>query len=123
MSFYFATNVDGRVHYGPVLENIVYRYARSKQYQVSVGRIGKLEVDFILQSPTLDYEYVQVARTIYGEEDEQGRDKTEEREYRPLEQIQDNYPKYVLSLDFLLQKRNGILHKNLIQMMENNEGF
>ena len=77
----------------------------------------------MLQSPTLDYEYVQVARTIYGEEDEQGRDKTEEREYRPLEKIQDNYPKYVLSLDFLLQKRNGILHKNLIQMMENNEGF
>ena len=123
LSFYFATNVDGRVNYGPVLENIVYRYCRSKQYQVSVGQIGKLEVDFILQSPTLDYEYVQVARTIYGEEDEQGRDKTEEREYRPLEQIQDNYPKYVLSLDFLLQKRNGILHKNLIQMMENNEGF
>ena len=70
-----------------------------------------------------EYSYLQVARTIYGEEDENGVDRTQEREYRSLEQIQDNYPKYILSLDYLLQRRSGILHKNIADMMSKNEGF
>lgn len=123
LSFYFATNVDARVNYGPVLENIVYNYAKSKSYQMSVGKIGDLEVDFILRDIFNKYSYVQVARTIYGEEDENGLDKTEEREYRSLEKIQDNYPKYVLSLDILLQHRSGIIHKNLINFMLDNADF
>lgn len=123
LSFYFATNVDARVNYGPVLENIVYNYAKSKSYQISVGKIGDLEVDFILRDIFNKYSYVQVARTIYGEEDENGLDKTEEREYRSLEKIQDNYPKYVLSLDILLQHRSGIIHKNLINFMLDNADF
>ena len=48
-AFYFAVNTDNRINYGPVLENIVYVYARSNGYSVSVGRIGKLECDFILR--------------------------------------------------------------------------
>jgi hypothetical protein len=47
LGFYFAFNTDNRVNYGPVLENIVYIYARSNGYSVSVGRIGRLECDFI----------------------------------------------------------------------------
>lgn len=43
LSFYFVLNTDNRINYGPVLENIVYRYARVRGYKVSVGRIGKLE--------------------------------------------------------------------------------
>ena len=120
LSFYFATNADGRVNYGPVLENIVYNYVKSEKYEVSVGQIGNLEVDFILRDPSGEYRYVQVARTIYGEEDENGLDKTQEREYRPLEQIRDNYPKYVLSLDFLIQSRNGIIHWNIVDLMSKN---
>jgi predicted AAA+ superfamily ATPase len=121
--FYFATNVDGRVNYGPVLENLVYNYAKSLRYELSVGQIGSLEVDFILRDPSGEYSYLQVARTIYGEEDENGVDRTQEREYRSLERIQDNYPKYILSLDYLLQRRSGILHKNIVDMMSKNEGF
>lgn len=123
LSFYFATNVDARVNYGPVLENIVYNYAKSKSYQISVGKVGDLEVDFIMRDIFNKYSYVQVARTIYGEEDENGIDKLEEREYRSLEKIQDNYPKYVLSLDILLQHRNGIIHKNLINFILDNIDF
>ena len=70
-----------------------------------------------------NYSYVQVARTIYGEEDENGLDKTQEREYRSLEKIRDNYPKYILSLDPLLQNRNGIIHKNLINFMSQDNDF
>ena len=123
LSFYFATNVDGRVNYGPVLENIVYHYAKSERYAISVGQIGNLEIDFILRDEENRYFYVQVARTIYGEEDENGIDKTQEREYRPLEKIHDGYPKVVLSLDYLLQNRSGFLHKNLVEMMAKGERF
>ena len=123
LSFYFANNVDGRVNYGPVLENIVYNYAKSKSYQISIGKVGDLEVDFILRGPMDKYSYVQVARTIYSDEDENGVDKTQEREYRSLEKIKDNYPKYILSMDRLLQNRSGIIHENLIKFMKNNENF
>ena len=49
--------------------------------------------------------------------------ETEDREYRPLESVKDNYPKYVATLDMLLQQRNGIRHINLIDFMKNGETF
>ena len=52
------TNTDNRINYGPVLENIVYIYSRAKGYSVSVGRIGKLECDFILRNNRQQYFYV-----------------------------------------------------------------
>lgn len=117
ISFYFATNTDNRINYGPALENMVYVYAKSLDYSVSVGRIGKLECDFILRDNKLDYYYVQVAYTI-GESK-----STEDREYAPLESIADNYPKYVLTADYLLQNRNGIKHVNLLEFMKNRSSF
>lgn len=116
-SFYFSTNTDNRINYGPALENMVYLYARSFDYSVSVGRIGKLECDFILRDNSLNYAYVQVAYTI-------GESKaTEDREYAPLEIIKDNYPKFVLTTDYLLQKRSGIRHLNLLEFMRAQKGF
>lgn len=117
MSFYFAANTDNRINYGPALENIVYIYARSLEYMVSVGRIGKLECDFILRGNKQDYSYLQVAYTILQSQE------TEEREYRPLESIHDNYKKYVITTDYLLQKRNGILHVNLMDFLNRQELF
>lgn len=117
LSFYFAINTDNRINYGPVLENIVYIYARSLDYSVSVGRIGKLECDFILRDTKNDYSYVQVSYTILQSEE------TENREYNSLEKIKDNYAKYVATTDYLLQKRNGIKHINLIEFMKNKSKF
>ena len=117
LSFYFCDNTDNRINYGPVLENIVYCYARSRGYKVSVGRIGALECDFILRGRDLEYAYAQVAYTIAQSVE------TEEREYRPLEQIRDNYPKYLLTTDYLLQKRNGIRHENLMTFMQSGSEF
>ena len=111
LGFYFADNTDNRVNYGPVLENIVYFYARSLDYSVSVGRFGKFECDFILRDTELNYSYVQVAYTIANSKD------TEEREYRPLEAMKDNYPKYLLTTDYILQRRNGIHHVNLMDFI------
>lgn len=117
LSFYFALNTDNRINYGPVLENIVYLYAKSMDSKVSVGRIGRLECDFIIRDTLMNYAYVQVAYTIALSKE------TEDREYKPLEKIRDNYPKYVLTTDYLLQKRNGIRHINLIDFMKAGKSF
>lgn len=117
LGFYFAMNTDKRIHYGPALENIVYIYARSKGYDVSVGRIGKLECDFIMIRNNIDYAYVQVSMTIMNSID------TENREYRPLESIKDNYPKYLLTRNDLIQHRSGIKHYNIAPFMKENRMF
>lgn len=117
LGFYFAMNTDKRIHYGPALENIVYIYARSKGYDVSVGRIGKLECDFIMERNHIDYAYVQVSMTIMNSID------TENREYRPLESIKDNYPKYLLTRNDLIQHRSGIKHYNIAPFMKENRMF
>ena len=118
LSFYFALNTDNRIHFGPALENIVYTYAASKDYMISVGRIGKLECDFILRDNEMNYSYVQVAYTILESRE------TEDREYRSLESITwDNYPRYLLTTDTLLQKRSGIKHLNLIDFLVNDQSF
>lgn len=117
LGFYFAMNTDNRIHYGPVLENIVYIYAKAKGYALSVGRIGKLECDFILRSPSMQYSYVQVCMTM------QNSTETEDREYRPLEAIRDNYPKYVVTRNDLIQERNGIIHVNIGPFMKDGKLF
>ena len=116
-SFYFAFNTDNRINYGPALENMVYLYARENNYAVSVCRIGKLECDFILRDTEQNYSYVQVAYTINESKE------TEDREYKPLEMIRDNYMKYVVTTDYLLQKRNGINHINIMEFMRENKKF
>lgn len=116
-AFYFALNTDNRINYGPVLENMVFIYAKSRGYHISVGRVGKVECDFILRSRDQNYAYVQVAYTILDSK------KTEDREYKSLEEIKDNYPKYVLTTDYILQNRNGIKHLNLLDFMKNGQGF
>ena len=115
--FYFATNTDHRIHYGPILENIVYIYALSKGYSVSVGRVGKLECDFIMRNIHNEYAYVQVAMTIMESLE------TEDREYRALEQIKDNYTKYVMTRNDMIQHRNGIIHVNIPVFMKTGSLF
>ncbi len=116
LGFYYATNTDNRINYGPVMENVAFVYARSNDYAVSIGRIGKLECDFILRKD-LDYSYLQICMTIMSSIE------TEEREYRPLETIKDNYPKYILTRSDPIQHRNGIIHKNMPELMKNGELF
>ena len=117
LSFYFALNTDNRINYGPVLENIVYCYALAQGCKVSVGRIGKLECDFILRNPEMGYAYVQVAMTIMADR------STEEREYRPFKQIKDNYPKYLLTRSDPIQQRDGIIHANIPEFIQEGRIF
>lgn len=117
LAFYFSNNVDNRINYGPVLENIVFQYMESRDYKVSIGRIGRRECDFIVRDADMNYAYVQVCMTIMNDK------KTEDREFKPLEEIKDGYPKYLLTRDDLLQRRSGIKHRNLPGFMANGELF
>ena len=115
LSIYFSRNVDARINFGPVLENIAYTYLSAKGYKMSVGRIGNLECDFITRIND-EYRYIQVAMTIMDE-------NTENREYAPFEKIRDNYPKYLLTMDSLLQKRDGVIHKNIVDFVAKDENL
>ena len=117
LGFYFTTNTDNRINYGPALENAVYVYARTHGYSASIGRIGSLECDFILRQGDADYAYAQVAMSMMSDK------STEDREYTPLEKIRDNYPKFILTRDDPIQKRNGILHMNLPDFMKQGQLF
>ena len=88
-----------------VLENIVYMELLRRGYQVTVGKVGTKEIDFIAKKQN-DKVYVQVTYLLATED-------TIEREFSVLEQVRDNYPKYVVSMDELDFSRNGIKHRNI----------
>lgn len=115
MAIYFAMNTDNRLSFGPSLENIVYLYLASHDYQISIGKIGKLECDFIVRKRNGDYAYIQVAYTLQGE-DIKATERIKEREYRPFREIRDGYPRYIISLDKFRDQQEGVYHINAIDL-------
>lgn len=94
-----------------MLENIVYLELLRNDYQVSIGRVGIREVDFICDRRG-ERTYIQVSYIMPDRE-------TVEREFSVLEEIKDNHPKYVISMDQILIKReSGIKHINLMTFLE-----
>jgi hypothetical protein len=115
LSIYYAFNTDNRINYGPVLENVLFSYLKSKNYSLSVGRIGSLECDFIARKGICDYFYIQVTKNMDDK-------KTEEREYKPFYEIKELYPRYLFVADLILQKNvNGIKNVNIVDFIYNNE--
>ncbi len=113
LSFYFVFNTDNRINYGPVLENILFSYLKSKNYSLSVGKIGNLECDFIARKGIYDYFYIQVSKNIDDE-------RTEKREYRPFYEIKELYPRYLFVLDLIIQENvNGIHNVNIVDFIYN----
>lgn len=80
-----------KVDTGHILENVVYLELLRRGYKVFVGKVDQFEVDFVAQN-SKGIEYYQVALTVRDE-------KTLERELRPLQAIQDHYPKVILTMD------------------------
>ena len=115
LAIYFAMNTDNRLSYGPSLENIVYLYLASQDYQISIGKIGKLECDFIIRNKSGDYAYIQVAYTMQGE-DVKATERIKEREYRPFRKIRDGYLRYIITLDRFRDKQEGVHHINAIDL-------
>jgi len=92
-----------------IFENIIYLELLRKGYNVRVGKVDNLEVDFVCTKGN-EKIYVQVAYLLASSE-------TIEREFTSLEKIDDNYPKYVISMDEFDMSRNGIKHINIIEFL------
>ena len=96
---------------GHVLENVVYLELRRRGYRVSVGRLAENEVDFVA-SDMNGVSYFQVCASVLDE-------NTLKRELAPLRQINDNYPKTLLTLDVIGAGANysGIVQRNLAEWL------
>lgn len=91
------------------IENVVYNELLERGYDVYIGKNKDGEIDFIA-TKTDEKIYFQVAFLLAD-------DKVIEREFGALKEINDNYPKYVLSLDKADFSHNGIIHKNIIDWL------
>jgi predicted AAA+ superfamily ATPase len=103
---------DRTEDYGHILENIIYLELRRRGYQVFVGVVNNMEVDFLAINSGDERLYVQVA---YSTEN----DETLKRELRPLQLIKDNYPKILLTMDTILPEQTfgGIRKTNALNWL------
>lgn len=92
-----------------VLENIVYMEMLRRGYDVTVGKIGDKEIDFVCEKAG-EKIYLQVAYLLASED-------TIKREFGVFDNVKDNYPKYVLSLDEFDMSSNGIKHLNIREFL------
>ena len=104
-SLYFNNELD----IGQALENVVYLELRRRGYDIYVGKFGDQEVDFIVLKGDSKM-YIQVAYLLVES-------ATIEREFSVLEEITDNFPKLVISMDQVNRSRNGIQHQNIIDFL------
>ncbi len=102
-------NINKKTQFGAYLENIVYNELLLRGYNVSTGINNGKEIDFIVTKHN-QKEYYQVTYDLSNQE-------TEKREFEAYSGIDDNYPKYVLSMDKLDYSQNGIIHKNVIEWL------
>lgn len=101
---------------GHLLENVIYLELLRRGGEIYIGKTGNKEVDFVVKSPSGDLSYYQVAYSVATEE-------TLTRELSPLRQIDDNYPKYLITLDQASFDNNGIRHLNALDFLMNQAGL
>jgi predicted AAA+ superfamily ATPase len=99
---------------GHILENIVYLELLRRANKIWAGANINSEVDFVCKTPSGEINYVQVAWQLSDE-------KTTEREFRALQKIRDNYPKFLLTTDSFTQDRFGIKHMNVFSWLLTND--
>ena len=100
--------------YGHILENVVYLELKRRGYDVYIGKFDEYEVNFIAINNNGKL-YVQVTETLKGVD---GDNKIYERELRPLQKIEDNYEKIILTLDKIpLANEEGIIIRNVLEWL------
>ena len=102
-------NIGKRQQLGAYLENIVYNELISRGYDVKIGNLEKSEIDFIA-TRFKEKIYIQVAYILAD-------DTVIDREFGAYKGIEDNYPKYVLTMDKHDFSQEGIIHKNVIDWL------
>ena len=108
--FYKSQLEEKQENIGHILENIVYVELKRHGYKITVGNVNDYEIDFVCRKNNQKI-YIQVAYLLES-------DEIIEREFRPLLKVNDNFPKYVVSMDKILQSQNGIKHLNLIDFLK-----
>lgn len=94
---------------GYVLENMVYLELRRWGYQVFVGKVGNLEIDFVAERGG-DRAYYQVSASILDSQ-------TYQRELEPLKAVKDHYPKYIVTMDEIPMSEDGIKQINAMAFL------
>ena len=102
-------NIGKKQQLGAYLENIVYNELISRGYDVKIGNLEKAEIDFIA-TRFKEKIYIQVAYILAD-------DTVINREFGAYKDIEDNYPKYVLTMDKYDFSQEGIIHKNVIDWL------
>lgn len=102
-------NVSKKEQIGAYIENIVYNELIFRGYDVKIGSLENGEIDFIALKDGKK-EYYQACYMLSD-------DNIIDREFNAYNNIEDNYPKYVISMDKVDQSRNGIIHKNIIEWL------
>jgi predicted AAA+ superfamily ATPase len=95
---------------GRKLENVVYFELLRRGGKIYAGKNNDKEIDFVVQKPNNEREYYQIAFTVNDE-------KTFEREISAFRNIRDNYPKFLLTLDFDNTNIEGIHKVNVIDWL------
>ncbi len=94
-----------------VLENIVYIELLRRGYRVYIGKVGVYEVDFVAYKGK-EVRYYQVTYLME-------RESTRDREFGVYKMINDNFPKYVISMDRVDFSRDGIVHRHIEDFLLN----
>ena len=103
-------NTSKKLQMGAYFENIVYNELISMGYDVKVGNLENGEIDFIALKNG-NKEYYQVCYILGDNE------SVINREFGSYKLVDDNYPKYVLSMDKFDMSQDGIIHKNIIDWL------
>ena len=91
------------------IENVVYNELLERGYDVYIGKTKKGEIDFIA-TKTDEKIYFQVTYLLDS-------DKVIEREFGAFKDVNEDVPKYILSLDKKDLSKDGIIHKNIIDWL------
>ena len=107
---YYILN-NRTVELSQILENLVFLELKRRRFKIATGKIAEKEVDFIVKDANDGLIYIQVAVTVM--------DETKlEQELRPFREIEDNYPKYIITLDDLFVKdHDGIKTINALDFL------
>ena len=111
LGFTHILSENKKVQIGAYLENVVYNELIARGYKVNIGHIENGKIDFIA-TRFEEKIYLQVAYLLDNE-------NVVEREFNAYKNIDDNYPKYVITMDKFDFSQNGIIHKNIIDWLLN----
>ncbi len=94
-----------------ILENLIFLELKRRRFKVATGKVAEKEVDFIIKDNSDRVQYIQVAVTVMDE------DKLTQ-ELRPFYEIQDNYPKYIITLDdYFVKDHDGVITINALDFL------